>query len=149
MRARRLLWPTVIALAAFACSKSHPGGAAGAGTGPAAHVSGTPHTDKVIETLTDSGLHADGFAPVAPVPFGAGYCEQGRIDGIDTLVCEFTDDAGLDQGKRLMQEQWEREGVQTGVASATKHTLLGIVDRGHHDPNGKTINRILTALKKI
>jgi hypothetical protein len=94
-------------------------------------------------------LHADGFAPLQPVPFGAGYCEQGRIDGIDTLVCEFADDGALDQGKRLMQDQWEREGVQTGVAAATKRTLLGVADRGHHDPNGKTISRILTAFKKI
>jgi len=134
----------VIAVAAVACSKSKDGGAPGA-----AHVSGTPHTDKVIDTLTDAGLHAEGFAAVQPVPFGAGYCEQGRIEGIDTLVCEFADDGGLDQGKKLMQEQWEREGVQTGVATTAKHTLLGIVDRGHHDPNGKAISRILAAVKKI
>jgi hypothetical protein len=138
----------VIALAALAgstlaCSKSK-GGAPGA-----AHVSGTPHTDKVVDTLTDAGLHAEGFAPVQPIPFGAGYCEQGRVEGIDTLVCEFADDAGLDQGKKLMQDQWEREGVQTGVASTAKHTLIGIVDRGHHDPNGKTISRIVAAFKKI
>ncbi len=145
---------TAIALAALAgsssaCSKSSEGGASGTATAPAAHVSGTPHTDKVIDTLTDAGLHAEGFAPVQPIPFGAGYCEQGRIEGIDTLVCEFADDGGLDQGKKLMQDQWEREGVQTGVASATKRTLLGIVDRGHHDPNGKTISRILSAMKKL
>ena len=137
----------VIAVAAVACSKSKGGG--GSGAPAAAHVSGTPHTDKVIDTLTDAGLHAEGFAPVQPIPFGAGYCEQGRIEGIDTLVCEFADDGGLDQGKKLMQEQWEREGVQTGVATTAKHTLLGIVDRGHHDPNGKTISRILAAMKKI
>ena len=132
-----------IALAAVACSKSK-GGAPGA-----AYVSGTPHTDKVVDTLTDAGLHAEGFAAVQPIPFGAGYCEQGRVEGIDTLVCEFADDAGLDQGKKLMQDQWEREGVQTGVASTAKHTLIGVVDRGHHDPNGKTINRIVAAFKKI
>ena len=127
----------------LACSKSK-GGAPGA-----AHISGTPHTDKVVDTLTDAGLHAEGFAPVQPTPFGAGYCEQGRVEGIDTLVCEFADDAGLDQGKKLMQDQWEREGVQTGVASTAKHTLIGVVDRGHHDPNGKTISRIVAAFKKI
>ena len=134
----------VIALAAVSCSKSKDGGAPAA-----AHVAGTPHTDKVVDTLTDAGLHAEGFAAVQPIPFGAGYCEQGRVEGIDTLVCEFADDAGLDQGKKLMQDQWEREGVQTGVASTAKHTLIGIVDRGHHDPNGKTISRIVAAFKKV
>jgi hypothetical protein len=103
----------------------------------------------VVDTLTDAGLHAEGFAAVQPIPFGAGYCEQGRVEGIDTLVCEFADDAGVDQGKKLMQDQWEREGVQTGVASTAKHTLIGVVDRGHHDPNGKTISRMVAAFKKI
>ena len=147
---RRVRVLALIALAGLAgwtpaCSKSKGGG----GAPGAAHVSGTPPTDKVVDTLTDAGLHAEGFAPVQPIPFGAGYCEQGRVEGIDTLVCEFADDAGLDQGKKLMQDQWEREGVQTGVAGTAKHTLIGIVDRGHHDPNGKTISRILAAFKKV
>ena len=138
-------------LAAGACSKR--GGsstaATGAGGTPPAHLAGTPHTDDVIDAIKDAGLRAEGFALLQPVPFGAGYCEQGRVEGIDTLVCEFADEGGLAQGKRLVQEQWGREGVQTGVASAAKRTLLGVADRGHHDPNGKTISRILAAFKKI
>ena len=138
------------ALAAGACSKRGAStGAAGAGATPPAHLPGTPHTDDVIEAIKDAGLRTEGFALLQPVPFGAGYCEEGRVEGIDTLVCEFADESSVNRGKSLVQEQWGREGVQTGVATATKHTLLGVADRGHHDPNGKTISRILAALKKI
>ena len=137
----------------LACSKGKgtvPGATAGAGATAPGHVAGTPPTSKVIEAITrGSGLRAEGFTPLQPVPFGAGYCEQGRIEAIDTLVCEFSDDATLARGKTLVQEQWGRDGVQTGVATATQRTLLGIADRGHHDPNGKTISQILAAFRKI
>jgi hypothetical protein len=123
---------------------------AGGATGASAHVPGTPATNRVIEAITKgSGLRAEGFVVLQPVPLGAGYCEQGRIEAIDTLVCEFADDGGLERGKKLIQEQWGRDGVQTGVATATQHTLLGVADRGHHDPNGKTISQILAAFRKI
>jgi hypothetical protein len=136
---------------AGACGKSKDGAASapGAASGGPAHLSGTPRTDKVIESLQGAGLRPDGFAVLQPTPFGAGYCEQGRIQGIDTVVCEFPDDASLDHGQKLIQEQWDREGVQTGVATATKRTLLGVADRGHHDPNGKTISQILAVFRKI
>lgn len=138
-------------LAAPACSKGggpSPGPTGAGGSAPR-HLSGTPHTDDVLDAIKDAGLRAEGFALLQPVPFGAGYCEQGRVEGIDTLVCEFADEGTLTQGKHLLQEQWGREGVQTGVATSAKHTLLGVADRGHHDPNGKTISRILAACKKI
>jgi hypothetical protein len=65
------------------------------------------------------------------------------------LICEFADDGTLGRGKQLVHDEWSRENVQTGVATASKHTLLAIADRGHHDPNGKTISQILKAFKKL
>ena len=135
----------VLACATAACSKR----GANAGSPGVTHVAGTPHPDDVLDTIKDAGLRAEGFAPLQPVPYGAVYCEQGRIEGIDTLICEFADDTTLAQGRRLVQEEWGREGVQTGVATIAKHTLLGVADRGHHDPNGKTISRILTAFHSL
>jgi len=151
-RVRIALTAAILACAAAtsACSKTGGGSAGAPGAAPAAtHVAGTPHTDEVLDTIKSASLRAEGFAPPQPVPFGAGYCEQGRIEGIDTLICEFADDAALAQGRRLVQEEWGREGVQTGVAIPAKHTLLGVADRGHHDPNGKTISRILTAFQSL
>ena len=39
--------------------------------------------------------------------------------------------------------------MQTGVTAHKQQTLLALVDRGHHDPNGKTINQIVSAFKKL
>jgi hypothetical protein len=151
-----LLLAVALAGGGSACSKHKDGGsgappvpgAPASGT-PASHLSGTPRTDKVIDTLKGTGLRADGFTVLDPPPFGAGFCEQGRIEGIDTLVCEFADNDALDRGKKLLRDSWEREGVHTGVTTAALRTLLAVADRAHHDPNGKTINQILTAFKKI
>jgi hypothetical protein len=124
----------------------------GKGEAPAAapaHVKGTPQTDKVIDSIKSVGLRPEGFAPLEPVPFGASYCEQGQVQGVDTLVCEYKDSATLDQGRKLLTGVWDREGVRTGVTAFSKNTLLAVVDRGSSDPNGKTINQILKAFKKL
>ena len=39
-------------------------------------------------------------------------------------------------------DQWGREGGHTGVAFQTKLTLLGVLDRARHDPNGKVIQQV-------
>jgi hypothetical protein len=121
----------------------------GGGAAAPAHVAGTPHTDKVIDSIKSAGLKPEGFAPLEPVPFGAAYCEQGRVQGIDALVCEYKDDGALDRGRKQLTDQWGREGVRTGVTTHTKRTLMAVVDRGQYDPNGKTINQILEAFKKL
>jgi hypothetical protein len=146
---RRLL--LVIALAGAACSKGKGGGAApGGGSGPpASHVSGTPHTDDVIDAWKSAGLKPEGFALLQPMPYGASYCEEGRVQGVDTLICEFADDGTIDRGQKLLRDEWGREGVHTGVTLRTKRTLLAVVDRGRHDPNGKTISQLVQAFRKL
>jgi hypothetical protein len=133
-----------------ACSKdkSDSSGAPPGTKGPS-HVSGTPHTDDVVDAWKSAGLKPEGFALVQPMPYGASYCEEGRVQGVDTLVCEFADDATLDQGQKLLKDEWGRQGVHTGVALRTKHTLLAVVDRGRHDPNGKTIKELVQAFRKL
>ena len=119
--------------------------------GPAApqHVDGTPHTDAAIKAWQGAGLSPEGFAALTPVPFGAAYCEQGRVQAIDTLVCEYRDQNALNQGKTELIAQWEREGVNTGVAYQTKLTLLGVLDRGRRDPNGKVVSQVVDAFRKL
>ena len=70
--------------------------------GPAApqHVDGTPHTDAAIKAWQGAGLSPEGFTALTPVPFGAAYCEQGRVQAIDTLVCEYRDQSALNRARR-------------------------------------------------
>ena len=131
------------------CGKSKTEGAGAPGAAPASHVSGTPHTDDVVDAWKSAGLKPEGFAVVQPIPYGASYCEEGRVQGVDTLLCEFAQDAGLDQGMRLLKEEWGRQGVHTGVTVRAKRTMMAAVDRGLHDPNGKIIHELVQAFRKL
>ena len=148
MRRARVL---VCAVALAACGKAKSGGASGHSgeAPPPQHVPGTPHPDAVVDALKDAELPVEGFAPLAPVPYGASYCEEGRVDSIDTVVCEYRDPGSLAQGKNALLEQWGREGGHTGLAVETKLTLLGIFDRARHDPNGKTISKVVETFRKL
>jgi hypothetical protein len=131
--------------------KKQAGGGAGAQPGApvAEHVDGTPHTDAAVKAWQGAGLTPEGFAPVTPTPFGAAYCEQGRVQAIDTLVCEFRDQDALSKGKTALLEQWGREGANTAVAFQTKLTLLGAADRARRDPNGKVMSQLVETFRKL
>ena len=70
---------------------------------------GTPHTNKVIHTLKSAGLAPEGFATTEPARYGASFCEYGRVNDIDALVCEFADGGSLARGKQLLGDEWGRE----------------------------------------
>jgi hypothetical protein len=157
-RGRGLIAVAVIAAAAFigACGKksggpapSAPGAAAPAGPGVAQHVDGTPHADAAIKAWQGAGLGPEAFAAITPVPYGAAYCEQGRVQTVDAVVCEYRDQDTLARGKSEMLDQWGKEGVNTGVAFQTKLTLLGVLDRGRRDPNGKITSQVVDAFRKL
>jgi hypothetical protein len=118
-------------------------------TAPPAHVDGTPHTDAVESAWRSAGLSPEGFAPLQPVPYGAAYCEQGRVQSIDTLVCEFHDQDSMAKGQAGVMEQWGREGGHTGVALHQKLTMIAVVDRARHDPNGKVIHQVIDTFRKL
>jgi hypothetical protein len=117
--------------------------------GSASHVDGTPHTDAVENALRDAGLTPEGFAPLVPVPYGAATCDEGRVQGLDTVVCEYRDQTALTKGQATLLEQWGREGGHTGVAYHQKLTMIAVVDRARHDPNGKVIQRVIETFRKI
>jgi hypothetical protein len=102
-----------------------------------------------VKAWQGAGLPAEGFAPLAPVPYGAAYCEEGRVDTIDTVVCEYHDAESLARGKSALLDQWGREGGHTGLATQTKLTLLGVFDRARRDPNGKTISKVIDTFRKL
>jgi hypothetical protein len=150
-------------LMAISCGKkdapSTPGAAPAAGAPAAApgaaaapdrpHVDGTPHTDDVVTAWKGAGLTTDAFAPIDPSAYNAGYCAQGKIGGLDAVICEYSDDKSLDQGKKTIQGERSKDRVQTGVAIKAKRTLLAVSDREKSDPNGKTINKAIQTFKKM
>ena len=147
---------TSMGLSMSGCKKQAADGGGGAvapGATPppaaAQHVDGTPHADAAVKAWQGAGLTPEGFAPLTPAPFGAAYCEQGRVQAIDTVVCEYRDQEALTRGKAELLEQWGREGANTAVAFQTKLTLLGAMDRARRDPNGKLISQLVDAFRKL
>jgi len=116
---------------------------------PAQHVDGTPHTDAVENAWRAAGLAPEGFAALQPVPYGASYCEEGRVQSIDTLVCEYRDQDSLGKGQTGLLADWGRQGGHTGVAFHSKLTMIGILDRARHDPNGKVIHQVIDTFRKL
>lgn len=116
---------------------------------PPLHVNGTPRPDIVENAWRGAGLAVDGFQPLQPAPHGAVYCEEGRVQNIDTLVCEYGDADSLTRGKASLLDQWGSEGGHTGVAYHTKTTMIGAIDRQGLDPNGKIIRRAIDVVRKL
>ncbi len=71
------------------------------------------------------------------------------MQGLDTIVCEYRDQDALAKGQASLLEQWGREGGHTGVAYHQKLTVIGVVDRARHDPNGKVIHQVIETFRKI
>jgi ABC-type phosphate transport system substrate-binding protein len=138
---------SLAALCLAACGKNKAGG--GASSSTAAHASGTPQTIAVLDAWRGAGLAPQAFAALNPPPYVATYCERGTVAGVEALVCEYADDGALDRGQQQLKDEHERNGVHTGVTIRTKRTLLSIVDREQRDPNGKTINQLVQAFRKL
>ena len=137
-------------VAGAGCGKKNAGAPAGdPAVAAPQHVDGTPHADAAIRAWQGAGLNPEAFTQVTPVPFGAVNCEQGKVQTVDALVCEYRDQDSLSRGKTQMLEQWGHEGVNTGIAFQTKLTLLGVLDRGRRDPNGKIASQVVDAFRKL
>jgi len=143
----RILALLFVTVAWLGCKKVNDGGAPG--EPERSHVSGTPHTDDVVDAWKSAGLSPSSFAAIDPAAYRAGYCSQGSLGGVDALVCEYKDDESLDRARKIIQDLWNKEGVHTGVEFRSKRTLIAVADRTKSDPQGKTIAKAVEAFKKM
>jgi hypothetical protein len=143
MRARRLASALALATLAAGCGKKT------SAPGEPPHASGTPHTDEVLDAWKKEGLAPDNFAFTSPAAYGGAYCARGQVAGVEALICEYADDQGVDRGKKLVEDQFEKQGMATAVVARTKRTVLAVADRTSVDPTGKTINRLIVAFRKL
>lgn len=102
--------------------------------------------EQVSDAFSSAGLKADNFQPTDPSRFNAQKCVAGSVEGVDTVVCEYGSPDALAYGKKA-GEQWVGNAT-TGSVLGNGRTLLCVADRGHVDPNGKTIHKITQAFTK-
>ena len=115
-------------LAATGCSKA----------APAAPVAPTT-IDSTVEAWRQAGLETSPFATASDAKLAGGACQRGVVEGLDTMLCEYTDG---DAARRATDAGRRQVGATTGVALASGHLLLVAADRSESDPSGRTMNRV-------
>lgn len=145
MKIRTIILGTAFLLLASAdCKKSGPSAAP-----PPTHLPGALRTDEVLAAWRTAGLTPEGFAPLVPPANGAGYCEHGSVNGVDTVICEYASDEAIATGIKLTKEGWARVDAHTAAIVQARRTTVAIVDRERREPSGKTVNQIVTAFRKL
>lgn len=93
----------------------------------------------VIAAWDDADLEMGTFAPADDVKVAGGECQQGTVDALDVIVCEYSSE---DAAKRAQKAGLRQVGAATGLALASGPLLLVVTDREGVDPSGKTINNV-------
>ncbi|HEX6836476.1 MAG TPA: hypothetical protein VF334_07870 [Polyangia bacterium] len=101
---------------------------------------------QISDAFNAAGLKTDNFQPTDPSRFNATKCVAGRVEEVDTIVCEYGSPDALALGKKA-GEQWVGNAT-TAAVLGNGRTLLAVADRAHTDPNGKTIHKITQAFTK-
>ena len=74
--------------------------------------------EQVSDAFNAAGLKTDNFQPTDPSRFNATKCLAGRVDNIDTVVCEYGSPDALALGKKA-GEQWVGERHHRAPSSVT------------------------------
>jgi hypothetical protein len=117
---RRLV---LIAALCAACGSDRPAGSA----------------DAVIDGWSEAGLEPASFTEGKSL--AGGKCRQGSVSAMETVVCEFADEAAA---KKAEADGLALVGsdINAGVSLAQGKMLLVVADRKSTDPNGKRLNQI-------
>ncbi|MBV8762663.1 MAG: hypothetical protein JO257_35585 [Deltaproteobacteria bacterium] len=101
--------------------------------------SGPTSRDGVIDAWKKGGLQPSAFTE-AKTDLGKD-CASGTVNKLDVMVCTYPSDkdakAAEDAGLKWV-------GDTTGASRAQGDVLIVVADRKKADPNGKTINQIVT-----
>lgn len=127
-----LVCTLALAASTFGCSKKP--------------TEGGVRLEQISDAFNSAGLKTDNFQPTDPSRFNATKCVTGRVNDVDTIVCEYGSPDALALGKKA-GEQWVGNAT-TAAVLGNGRTLLAVADRAHTDPNGKTIHKITQAFVK-
>jgi hypothetical protein len=103
--------------------------------------------DQASDAISSAGIKTDGLRPADAAQYGASRCVAGSLEGIDTLLCEYSVPEAVTAGKKAA-EKWTGESTTAAVLNNGR-ALLAVADRSHVDPNGKAIHKITHAFKSV
>lgn len=102
---------------------------------------------KVSDAFAKADLKTENFAAGDASAFHAEKCLMGKIEGVDSVVCEYGSVDALALGKKA-GEAWAASAA-TAAVLGNGRVLLAVADRAHVDPNGKAIHKITHAFTHL
>ena len=93
--------------------------------------------------LSSAGFKAGELKDTDPLRFSAQKCQEGTLEGVDTVLCEYGSGDAAKLGKNA-GEDWVATAT-TGAVLINGLTLIAVADRSRADPNGKVIHRLTQA----
>ncbi len=112
-----------------------------------AKTDGDGQLQKVSDAFAKADLKTENFAAGDATAFHAEKCMTGKIEGVDSVVCEYGSLDALALGKKA-GEAWAASAA-TAAVLGNGRVLLAVADRAHVDPNGKAIHKITHAFTHL
>lgn len=92
-----------------------------------------------------AGLEPTGFAKIDGAAYAGGRCEAGKVGGLDTVVCEYADDAAASRGVAAANAGL---GEETAAVVPYERRMLVVADSKGVDPDGKRLNQVANIFRR-
>jgi hypothetical protein len=100
--------------------------------------------DGMIEAWRKAGLTPAVFTALEDESLAPGKCQQGKVDGVSVVLCEYPDAAAA---RAAYEAGLGRVGESTGLPMAADALLLIVSDPDQDDPEGRKMNKIATTFR--
>jgi hypothetical protein len=117
----------------------------GWGTSGCEEASSNSQTNDIVDAWRQSGLMPSVFSALDDETLKPGKCQQGKVDGVTVVLCEYADAAASHAAHKT---GLDRVGETTGLALAGSKYLLIVSDTDKADPAGRKINAIAEAFRE-
>jgi hypothetical protein len=112
------------------------------GTSGCEEASSSGQTENIVNAWRQLGLMPSVFSSLDGENLKPGRCQQGKVDGVTVVLCEYADAAAAHAAHTA---GLDRVGEDTGLALAGSKYLLIVSDPDKADPSGRKINAIAEA----
>jgi hypothetical protein len=101
-------------------------------------------TDSIVAGWRKAGLTPTVFSQLEDESLKPGKCQQGKVDGLAVVLCEYADAAAAHAAQNT---GLGHVGETTGLALAADKLLLVVSDPDKSDPTGRKVNQIATSFR--
>jgi hypothetical protein len=98
----------------------------------------------VLEAWRKAGLMPSVFSALDDESLEPGKCQQGKVDGVSVVLCEYADAAAA---RAAHNTGLAHVGETTGLARAADKMLLIVSDPDKADPSGRKIGAIAATFR--